>query len=75
MDGYDEDWRALWWVRASGTGRVVDDGTPEHAAALSARVQVPAVRERTPPGPVVAIDIERISGWRAGPEPGLGKRS
>src|SRR4029453_13790078 len=36
VDGYDEGWRALWWVRASGTGRVVDDATLEHADALDA---------------------------------------
>ena len=37
VDGYDEDWRALWWVRASGIGRVVDDASREQAAAIDAR--------------------------------------
>jgi PPOX class probable F420-dependent enzyme len=76
VDGYDEDWRALWWVRASGTGRVVDDATPEHAAALDALAsKYRQYASDPPPGPVVAMDIERISGWRAGPEPGGGVRS
>ena len=76
VDGYDEDWRALWWVRASGIGRVVDDASPEHAAALDAIVsKYPQYATEPPPGPVVAIDIERILGWRAEPEPGLGDRS
>ena len=76
VDGYDEDWRALWWVRASGTGRVVDDATPEHAAALDALAsKYQQYASDPPPGPVVAIDIDRISGWRAQPESGLGDRS
>ena len=73
VDGYDEDWRALWWVRASGTGRVVDDASPEHAAALDALAsKYEQYASEPPPGPVVAIDIDRISGWRAEPERGLG---
>ena len=76
VDGYDEDWRALWWVRASGIGRVVDDASRERAAALDALVsKYPRYTSEPPPGPVVAIDIDRISGWRAEPVPGLGARS
>jgi PPOX class probable F420-dependent enzyme len=76
VDGYDEDWRALWWVRASGTGRVVDGASPEHAAALDALAsKYQQYASEPPPGPVVAIDIDRISGWRAEPKPGLGDRS
>ena len=76
VDGYDEDWRSLWWVRASGNGRVVDDATPEHAAALGALAsKYQQYASEPPPGPVVAIDIDRISGWRAESEPGLGVRS
>ena len=73
VDGYDEDWRALWWVRASGTARVVDDASRERGAALEALAS--KYRQYTsdsPQGPFVAIDIVRISGWLA--EPGLGDR-
>jgi PPOX class probable F420-dependent enzyme len=76
VDGYDEDWSALWWVRASGTGRVVDDATPEHAAALDALAsKYQQYASEPPPGPVVAIDIDRISGWRAGLEVDVGDPS
>lgn len=76
VDGYDEDWRALWWVRASGIGRVVGDASRERAAALDAlATKYPRYASEPPPGPVVAIDIDRISGWRAEPVPGLGARS
>ena len=76
VDGYDEDWRALWWVRASGTGRVVEDASDEHAVALEAlAAKYPQDASDRPSGPVVAIDIDRISGWRAEPKPELGDRS
>jgi PPOX class probable F420-dependent enzyme len=66
VDGYDEDWRALWWVRASGTGRVVEDASDERGAALSAlAAKYPQYASDPPSGRVVAIDIQRISGWRA----------
>jgi PPOX class probable F420-dependent enzyme len=65
VDGYDEDWRALWWVRASGTGRVVE-ASDERVAALEALTAKYAQYASEPPsGPVVAIDVERISGWEA----------
>jgi len=66
VDGYDEDWRALWWVRASGTGRVIEDASDERAIALGAlAAKYPRYASEVPPGPVVAIGIERISGWEA----------
>jgi hypothetical protein len=52
---------------------VVDDTSPEHAAALDTLAsKYRQYASEPPPGPVVAIDIDRISGWRA--EPGLGDR-
>ena len=73
VDGYDEDWRALWWVRASGIARLLDDASGERAAALDALAsKYEQYASEPPPGPVVAIDIDRISGWRA--EPGFGER-
>jgi PPOX class probable F420-dependent enzyme len=74
VDGYDEDWRALWWVRASGTGRVVDDASRERVTAIDALAAKYRQYASDPPaGPVVAIDIDRISGWSV--EPGLGDRA
>jgi PPOX class probable F420-dependent enzyme len=67
VDAYDEDWDRLWWVRCSGTGRVVE-APEERAAALAAlSVKYPQYRVAPPPGPVVAIDVQTISGWRATP--------
>jgi PPOX class probable F420-dependent enzyme len=65
-DHYDDDWDALWWVRADGAGRVVDRGEPEarRAVALLAE-RYPQYRADQPRGPVLAIAVERWSGWRA----------
>jgi PPOX class probable F420-dependent enzyme len=66
VDHYDDaDWSALWWSRADGTGRVLD------LADAEARVAVRLLAERHPQqratGPVLAIDVERWSGWSARP--------
>jgi PPOX class probable F420-dependent enzyme len=61
VDHYDDDWTALWWVRADGRGRVLDPDEEEarHAVELLAQ-RYPQQRAT---GPVLAIDIERWSGW------------
>jgi PPOX class probable F420-dependent enzyme len=66
-DHYDDaDWTALWWVRADGGARVLEPGEAEAGRAvdlLAARyVQYRAAR---PEGPVLAVDVERWSGWSA----------
>ena len=75
VDGYDEDWRALWWVRASGAGRVVDDASEECAALEALAAKYPPYAGDPPVGPVVAIEIETISGWEAEPDEPLEDRS
>lgn len=62
-DHYEEEWAALWWVRAEGRGRVVEADDPE------ARRAVELLRARYPQqravGAVLAVDVERWSGWAA----------
>ena len=65
-DDYDEDWRALWWVRADGRGRVLAAGEPEARDAVARLTERYAqYREQPPAGAVLAIDVERWSGWSA----------
>lgn len=64
VDHYeDDDWGALWWARADGRGRVLDRAEPEADAAIA------LLRERYPrlraAGEVLAVDVERWSGWSA----------
>ena len=65
VDHYDDaDWRALWWVRADGRARIVEADSHEGAAAIAALVErYGQYAERPPDGPVVAVDVERWSGW------------
>jgi PPOX class probable F420-dependent enzyme len=65
VDGYAEDWTTLWWVRCSGSARVVADEA-ERAVALGVLGAKYLQYGREPPaGPVIAIDVERIAGWSA----------
>jgi PPOX class probable F420-dependent enzyme len=68
VDHYDDaDWTALWWVRADGTARILDDGGPQAAHAIDLLVEKYAqYAERRPEGPVIALDVEAIKGWAAG---------
>ncbi|MFD0000564.1 TIGR03668 family PPOX class F420-dependent oxidoreductase [Nocardia sp. NPDC127526] len=63
-DHYSEDWTQLWWVRADGRARIVD-GDEARAALRELAGRYPAYREQPPPGPVIAIDVARWSGWSA----------
>jgi PPOX class probable F420-dependent enzyme len=65
VDRYDEDWTRLWWVRAAGRARAVEDpGERDRALALLA-AKYDAYRAEAPAGPVIAIDLDRWSGWDA----------
>jgi PPOX class probable F420-dependent enzyme len=64
-DHYDDaDWGALWWVRADGVARVVEGAEAERGIALL-RERYEQYRTDPPRGPVLAIAVERWSGWRA----------
>jgi PPOX class probable F420-dependent enzyme len=64
-DHYDDsDWSALWWVRADGLARVVEGAEAERGIALLGE-RYSQYRAAPPPGPVLAIAVERWSGWRA----------
>lgn len=65
VDGFDDDWDRLWWVRASGTSRTVED--PDERArgleALGGKYRQYA--ERPPEGEMIVIDVAEITGWEA----------
>jgi PPOX class probable F420-dependent enzyme len=65
-DGYDDDWRQLWWVRADGSAEVLPAGTsdPLRERALAALLaKYLQYRERPPRDEVVVIRVDRLSGW------------
>jgi PPOX class probable F420-dependent enzyme len=61
-DHYDDDWGRLWWVRVDGHARVLGAGESDHAFDLLA-ARYTQYRHAHPPGPVVEISIDRMSGW------------
>lgn len=67
-DAYDDaDWTRLWWVRADGRARILDaDAADEERRALALLAErYEQYREHPPQGPVIAVDVERWSGWSA----------
>jgi PPOX class probable F420-dependent enzyme len=66
VDHYEEDWARLWWVRLDGTAEVLERGDErEHALALL-RSKYEQYRAQPPTGPVIAVRVERLTGWSAG---------
>ncbi|MHB8532461.1 MAG: TIGR03668 family PPOX class F420-dependent oxidoreductase [Solirubrobacteraceae bacterium] len=62
-DHYEHDWTQLWWVRADGHARLLDPHDREAlraVALLSARYP-----QQRAEGPVLAVDVERWTGWAA----------
>src|SRR5262249_29497855 len=63
VDHYDDDWSALWWVRADGVAREVDPDGEEGRRALKLLVaRYPQYQIR---GMMIAIDVSEWSGWSA----------
>ena len=65
IDHYESNWARLWWVRLDGSARIVTEpGEVERALNLLAG-RYEQYRRTRPAGPVVAITIERMTGWSA----------
>ena len=63
FDHYDEDWSRLWWVRIDGAAQLVGQrDRAEHVVDLLVE-KYPQYGSHRPAGPVVAIAIDRITGW------------
>ena len=66
VDHYEEDWERLWWVRVDGAAAVLEDSNEEKDRAIAAlTARYPQYKRARPGGPVIAIAIERVSGWSA----------
>ena len=63
---YNESWDELWWVRADGVARII-----ENPAAMREGIDLlvdryPQYAKARPQGPVVEIPVSRWTGWAAG---------
>ena len=65
VDHYSDDWNALWWVRISGRGRVIDGGITRDEAIDLLAGKYPQYRDHRPIGPALVIDVDQIRGWQA----------
>ena len=64
-DHYSEDWETLWWVRADDRATILAE---QQQMAGPLRLLQNRCRQyrRTPPtGPMLAVTVERRSGWAA----------
>jgi PPOX class probable F420-dependent enzyme len=64
VDHYeDDDWERLWWVRADGHARIIEDeeGRAEPVRHLVERYR--QYREFVPTGPVIEVAVTRWIGW------------
>ena len=62
-DHYEEDWTALWWVRARGDAEVLEQPSDVHLDALAAKYE--QYRSQPPAGAAIVITVTELSGWAA----------
>jgi PPOX class probable F420-dependent enzyme len=63
VDHYEDDWRRLWWVRADGTGEVVETPPAEHSGIQALAERFPQYRDEPPSGPLLVVTVQRWTGW------------
>jgi PPOX class probable F420-dependent enzyme len=62
-DHYTDDWEALWWVRADGRAAILTERRQMAAPLKLLADRYWQYRQAPPVGPVLAVTVERWSGW------------
>ncbi|GAB2853428.1 TIGR03668 family PPOX class F420-dependent oxidoreductase [Actinoallomurus bryophytorum] len=62
-DHYEDDWTHLWWVRADATAEIIEDPAAMARPISLLRERYRQYRETPPEGPVIALTVERWTGW------------
>jgi PPOX class probable F420-dependent enzyme len=63
-DAYDEAWERLWWVRADGIGRVVEDGPERDLTLRLLLAKYPQYATWTTPfGAATVIVVDSLTSW------------
>ncbi len=65
VDGYEEEWSKLWWVRCSGSGSVVVSDDERSVALTALTYKYPQYADSPPTAAVIAIDVERLTWWES----------
>jgi PPOX class probable F420-dependent enzyme len=66
-DHYADDWETLWWVRADGRAAVLADQRQMAAPLRLLADRYWQYRQAPPAGPVLAVSVQRWSGWTGAP--------
>lgn len=66
VDHYDDDWSALWWVRADGVAAIHHSGVEMATGYALLRAKYPQYERIGLDGPVVTVRISRFSSWHGG---------
>ena len=62
---HDPDWSRLWWVRAKGRARIVDDGPERDGIAGVVASRYHQYHDNAPAGPAIVIAVREWKGWSA----------
>ncbi|MDT7712637.1 MAG: hypothetical protein QOG46_1326 [Pseudonocardiales bacterium] len=62
-DCYEDDWTRLWWARADGTATVIEAEAEMAEPLRLLGEKYWQYRQERPDGPVIAVTVERWSGW------------
>ena len=63
VDGYDEDWSALWWVRVDGLASVAKEGGRWERARAALAAKYHQYRDTPPTGPAIFLSMDRVTHW------------
>lgn len=64
-DHYEADWDRLWWARADGLASILGEPADRARPLELLAARYPQYRVNPPAGPVIAIAVERWTGWAA----------
>jgi PPOX class probable F420-dependent enzyme len=64
---YADAWTDIWWVRADGTARVVEDGPERERTIRLLKAKYPQYATWTTPfGAATVIDVDHVASWSIG---------
>ena len=62
---YNDDWEQLWWVRVDGEATVLESFDHRQKAVDLLIAKYAQYRSQAPSGNVIAVRIDRLTGWAA----------
>lgn len=63
VDSYEERWDRLWWIRADGIARVVEEGDDRDRVVQILSEKYPQYQDQPPSGPAIVILVKQWRHW------------